>query len=151
MVEFFIDGDACPVKDEVIRVAERHGLKINIAGNTWIRFPYVRVEVHQEIVPKSPDAADDWIAENVRSGDIVITSDIPLASRCLEQGAFVIRPNGEEYTSENIGMALGVRDLNKFLRESGGMETFHRPFSKQDKSKFLSALENVVQKAKKSL
>nr|AMP50147.1 putative BCR, YaiI/YqxD family COG1671 [uncultured bacterium]AMP50764.1 putative BCR, YaiI/YqxD family COG1671 [uncultured bacterium]AMP50780.1 putative BCR, YaiI/YqxD family COG1671 [uncultured bacterium]AMP50885.1 putative BCR, YaiI/YqxD family COG1671 [uncultured bacterium] len=148
MVELYIDGDACPVKMEVIKVAERHGLKIHIAGNSWIRFPLVAIEINQVLVPKTPDAADNWIAEHIGENDIVITSDIPLASRCLNKKALAIRPNGTEFTEDNIGMSLGMRELNNYLREVGEKGDFQAPFSKQDRSNFLSKLENLVQKAK---
>lgn len=149
MVEIYIDGDACPVKMEAVKVAERHGLIINIAGNSWIRFPFVNVKINQVLVPKTPDAADDWIAEHIQEKDIVITADIPLASRCLEKGAMALRPNGTEFTADNIGMSLGMRELNKFLREVGEKNEYHTCFSKQDRSNFLSKLETLVQKAKK--
>lgn len=148
MVELFIDGDACPVKMEVVKVAERHRLKINIAGNAWIRFPLVNVEINQVLVPKTPDAADNWIAEHISENDIVVTSDIPLASRCLEKGALALRPNGTEFTINNIGMSLGMRELNNYLREIGEKGDIHSSFSKQDRSNFLSKLETLVQRVK---
>lgn len=149
MVEIFIDGDACPVKAEVIKVAERHGIKINIASNAWLRLGEVGVEVNQVMVPKTPDAADNWIADNVKEGDVVITSDIPLASRCLLKKAYVLRPNGSDFTEDNIGMALGMRELHSFLRETEGKQTYNSGFTTQDRSAFLSRLETLVQKAKK--
>lgn len=149
MLEIFIDGDACPVKDEIIRVAERHKLKINIASNKWMRFPFTNVEIKQIVVEATPDAADNWIAENVKEFDIVVTSDIPLASRCLLNKAFVLRPNGDEYNDDNIGMALSMRELNSFLREIGEKSNSNSCFSKQDRSRFLSALETTVQKSKR--
>lgn len=149
MLEIFIDGDACPVKDEIIRVAERHKLKINIASNKWMRFPFTNVEIKQIVVEATPDAADNWIADNVKEFDIVITSDIPLASRCLLNKAFVLRPNGDEYNDDNIGMALSMRELNSFLREIGEKSNSSSCFSKQDRSRFLSVLETTVQKSKR--
>lgn len=146
--EIFIDGDACPVRNEVIKVAERHNIKINIASNSWIRLGEVGTEVKQVMVPKTPDAADDWIAENIEAKDIVITSDIPLASRCLELGAFALRPNGTEFTPDNIGNSLAMREINNFLREIGEKGNSHSSFSKQDRSNFLSKLETIVQRAK---
>lgn len=150
MTEFYIDGDACPVRDEVIRVAERHGIKINIAGNSWLRLPAARVEIRRELVPAVPDAADDWIAEHVAPFDIVVTSDIPLAARCIEKRAFVVRPDGGEYTAENIGSALSFRELNRFLREIGEKESGGRTFTGRDRSNFLSSLENVARRALKA-
>ena len=148
MVEFFIDGDACPVKKEVIKVAERHNIKINIAGNSWIRLGDIAVEVNQVMVPKTPDAADNWIAENIKKNDITITSDIPLASRCLAVGAFAVRPDGSEFTDDNIGMSLGMRELNSFLREIGEKGSYNASFTPKDRSNFLNTLEVLVQKAK---
>ena len=148
MVELYIDGDACPVKMEVVKVAERHKLKINIAGNAWIRFPFVSVEINQILVPKTPDAADNWIADNIKENDIVITSDIPLAGRCLQKKALALRPNGTEFTEDNIGMSLGMRELNNYLREIGEKGDYHASFTKQDRSNFLSSLETLVQRVK---
>lgn len=150
MVEFFIDGDACPVKDEVIRVAERHNLKINVASNGWLRFPLTKIEIKQVMLPKTPDAADDWIAENIQEKDIVVTSDIPLAARCLKKKALAIRPNGTEFTDDNIGMALTMRELNSYLREIGEKGSLNGVFTQKNRSDFLSKLENLVQKAKNS-
>lgn len=149
MLEIFIDGDACPVKKEVIRVAQRHNLKINIASNSWLRFNDLAIELNQVILPKTPDAADNWIAEHIKPFDIVITSDIPLASRCLKVGAYAIRPDGSEFTPDNIGMSLGMRELNNFLREIGQKANSHAAFSPQDRSNFLSGLEVLVQKSLK--
>lgn len=148
MPEIFIDGDACPVKNEIIRVAERHQIKINIASNSWLRLGTVNTDINQIMVEKKPDAADDWIAEHVAAQDIVITSDIPLASRCLQKQAYVLRPNGSEFTEDNIGTSLGLRDLNNYLREIGEKSDYHRSFSPQNRSNFLSALETIVQRAK---
>lgn len=148
MPEIFIDGDACPVKNEVIRVAERHKIKINIASNGWLRLGMVNVEVNQVIVEKTPDAADNWIAEHISEHDIVITSDIPLASRCLLKQAYAIRPNGSEFTEDNIGASLGMRELHNFLRETGDKSDYHPAFSAKNRSEFLSRLETIVQRAK---
>lgn len=149
MVEIFIDGDACPVKDEIIRVAERHHLKVNVASNGWLRFPFANVEIKQVMLPKTPDAADDWIAENIKINDIVVTSDIPLASRCLQKKALAIRPNGTEFTEDNIGMSLGMRELNSFLREIGEKGSSNAAFTTKNRSDFLSKLETLIQRAKR--
>lgn len=149
MVEIYIDGDSCPVKNEVIKVAERHKVDLNVASNSWLRFGEVAVKIKQVMVPKMPDAADNWIAENIKKNDIVVTNDIPLASRCLEVGAFAIRANGTEFTTDNIGMSLGMRELNNFLREVGEKANSHASFSQKDRSNFLSGLEVLVQKAKR--
>lgn len=149
MVEIYIDGDACPVKNEIIKVAERYSIKIWIVSNSGMRIPFSTTEIRQIVVEKNPDEADNWIAEKVSANDIVITSDIPLASRCLKVGAFAIRPNGSEFDEDNIGMALSSREINNFLREVGEKGNTHSSFSKEDRSKFLSTLDTVVQRAKR--
>lgn len=147
MVEVFIDGDACPVKTEVIKVAERHKLKVNVASNGWLRFGETFIEINQVILPKTPDAADDWIADNIKAKDIVITNDIPLASRCLAKGALALRANGSEFTSDNIGMSLGMRELNNHLREIGEKGSFNPSFTLKDRSNFLNSFENLIQRS----
>ncbi|MGN6517127.1 MAG: YaiI/YqxD family protein [Rhizomicrobium sp.] len=147
MTEIFVDADACPVKAEVERVAERHGLAVHIVSNGGIR-PSRNPLVKTVIVPEGPDAADDWIAERVNAADICITSDIPLASRCLKNGAAVLRPDGKAFDEASIGMALGMRDLHKHLRETG-QQTFNAGFTKRDRSDFLNALEVAIQQKKK--
>ncbi len=149
MLEIFVDADACPVKEEVGRVADRHGLIVHIVSNGGIR-PSANPRVKTVIVPQGADAADDWIANSIGPFDIAITADIPLASRCLEKGAAVLGPTGKKFTLETIGMALGMRELQRHLREATGKETFHSGFSKKDRSSFLSALENEVQAMKRS-
>jgi uncharacterized protein YaiI (UPF0178 family) len=147
MTEIFVDADACPVKDEVLRVAERHGLMVHVVGNTWMRLaegPLVR----RVVVPDSPDAADDWIAERAGAGDVVITADIPLASRCVARKARVVRPNGKPLDENSISMALAVRDLHTHLREIGESTRGPAPFTKQDRSRFLDVLETTVRSAK---
>lgn len=151
MPEIYIDADACPVKNEIIRVAERHGLKINVASNAWIRFPFVNVELNQVVVEKTPDAADNWIADNVKPFDIVVTSDIPLASRCLAAMAFVVGAAGFEFTADNIGTSLGMRDFNAYLREIGAETKEPSSFTQKERSKFLNTLENIVQKSLRSI
>ena len=147
MTEIFVDADACPVKAEVERVAERHGLAVHIVSNGGIR-PSRNPLVKTVIVPEGPDAADDWIAERVNAADICITSDIPLASRCLKNGAAVLRPDGKAFDEASIGMALGMRDLHKHLRETG-QQTFNAGFTRRDRSDFLNALEMAIQQKKK--
>jgi uncharacterized protein YaiI (UPF0178 family) len=147
MTELYVDADACPVKAEVERVAERHGLVVHIVSNGGIR-PSRNPLVKTVVVPEGADAADNWIAEHITQADICITSDIPLASRCLKKGAAVLRPNGKAFDEISIGMALGMRDLNKHLRETG-RQTFNAGFTKQDRSDFLNALENAIQQKKK--
>jgi hypothetical protein len=147
VTEIYVDADACPVKPEIERVAERHKLVVHIVSNGGIR-PSRNPLVNTVIVPQGADAADDWIAEHITNTDICITADIPLASRCLKKGAVVLRPNGKAFDEASIGMALGMRDLHKHLRETG-MQTFNAGFTKQDRSNFLNALETAIQSAKR--
>ena len=147
MREIFVDADACPVKREIEDVAKRHGLTVHVVSNGGIR-PSADPRVHTVVVTDGSDAADDWIAERIGPGDIAITSDIPLASRCLKKEASVLRPNGKAFTDQSIGMALGMRDLNRYLRETG-QQTFNAGFTKQDRSQFLNALENAIQAIKR--
>ena len=148
MPEIFVDADACPVRDEVIRVAERHGLNVHIVCNGGIR-PSRDPRIRIVVVPDGPDAADDWIAERIDAGDIAITADIPLAARCLIQGAQVLNHDGKPFTEAGIGMALAMRDLNQTLRETGEISGYNRGFSGRDRSRFLEALEHAVRAAKR--
>ena len=148
MLEIFVDADACPVKEEVERVADRHGLIVHIVTNGGIR-PSANPRIRHVIVPEGADAADDWIAERIGPLDLAVTADIPLASRCLKKQASVLGPTGRKFTSESIGMALGVRDLNRHLREATGRQTFNPSFTRQDRSRFLGALENEIQAMKR--
>ena len=148
-VEIFVDADACPVKEEIERVATRHGLVVHIVSNGGIR-PSRNPLLRTVIVPEGADAADDWIAERAGPADIVITADIPLASRGLKSGAQVLGPTGRAFTPESIGLALGLRDLNKHLREATGNQTYNAGFTKEDRSRFLGALENAIQAAKRA-
>ncbi|HEY4264371.1 MAG TPA: YaiI/YqxD family protein [Micropepsaceae bacterium] len=149
MTEIFVDGDACPVKDEIERVADRHGLNVHLVTNGGVR-PSRNPRVRHVIVQEGADAADDWIAQHIGPCDIAVTADIPLASRCLTAGAAVLGPSGKKFTSETIGMALGMRDLHRHLREATGQQTFNRGFTKQDRSRFLGALENEIQAMKRN-
>ncbi|HEY2445823.1 MAG TPA: YaiI/YqxD family protein [Rhizomicrobium sp.] len=144
MLDIFVDADACPVKDEVARVAERHGLTVYMVSNGGIR-PSAHPRFHHVTVGGGADAADDWIAEHIGKFDIAITADVPLASRCLDKSASVIGPSGKAFTEESIGMSLGMRELHRHLREVTGGQTIHREFTKQDRSRFLNALENEIQ------
>jgi uncharacterized protein YaiI (UPF0178 family) len=147
--EIYVDADACPVKTEIERVAERHGLVVHVVSNGGIR-PSPHPLVQTVIVPEGADAADDWIAEHIQPGDICVTADIPLASRCLKNGAQVLRHNGKPFTEDGIGTALGMRDLSRHLRElSPGGQTFNAGFTRVDRSRFLGALENAIQAAKR--
>lgn len=149
MTAIFVDGDACPVKAEIEKVATRHRLAVTIVSNGGLR-PSANPLICHVLVPEGADAADDWIAEHAAQGDIVITADIPLASRCLEKGARVLAPNGKPFTPDNVGMALGMRELNRHLREVTGGQTYHAGFSKQDRSHFLGELENCIQALKRA-
>jgi uncharacterized protein YaiI (UPF0178 family) len=144
----YVDADACPVKDEVIKVATRHNVNVLMVSDGGIR-PYSSPLVDLVIVEQGADAADDWIAEHIGESDVTITSDIPLAARCLERGAKALKPNGDAFTENSIGMALATRDLMQDLRESGEITGGPPPFSKRDRSEFLNALEVVVQKLTK--
>jgi uncharacterized protein YaiI (UPF0178 family) len=144
----YVDADACPVKAETVKVAERHGLPVVFVANAWLavpRGPRIRVQV----VSGAFDAADDWIAEQVKRDDVVITTDIPLASRCLKQGARVLKPTGQRFTDDNIGNALATRELMSDLR-AYGVGGGPPPFSPKDRSRFLEVLENMVREARKA-
>ncbi|MBL6945919.1 MAG: YaiI/YqxD family protein [Rhodospirillales bacterium] len=144
MMEIYVDADACPVKDEVVRVAERHGLKTYLVCDGGIR-PSASPLVQLVVVSQGADAADDWIAEHIDANDIAITADIPLAARCIENGARVLRPNGEPITEDSVGMVLATRNLMTDLREAGQITGGPPPFAKKDRSRFLNALETVIQ------
>lgn len=148
MTRIFVDADACPVKDEVLRVAERHGLPVHFASNSWMRLPEGPL-VERVLVPDGPDAADDWIATRIGAIDIAVTADIPLASRCLAAGAKVVGPTGKPFTQQGIGMALAMRDLQRHLRETGESRGFNAAFTRADRSRFLQALEQAVQDLKR--
>ncbi len=142
----YVDADACPVKDEVVRVADRHGLTVHFVSNSRMRLP-AGIDVRRVIVPEGPDVADDWIAERASEGDIVITSDIPLAERCLKRGAQALGATGKPFTDDNIGMGMAMRDLSRELRETGAISGAGPAFSKKDRSRFLEALELAVRRA----
>lgn len=143
----YVDADACPVKDEVMRVGTRHGLRVYIVSNGGLR-PSQNPLVQTVIVPDGPDVADMWIADRAGAGDVVVTGDIPLAAKCVAAGAKVLKHNGEALTQANIGNVLATRDLMADLR---GADPFRqgggRPFSNADRSRFLDALERAVRAA----
>jgi uncharacterized protein YaiI (UPF0178 family) len=143
----YVDADACPVRDETVRVAERHGQPVVMVSNGGIRpspHPLVRIE----IVAEGPDAADRWIAERIGPGDLCVTGDIPLAARCLEAGARALRPNGEAFTRANIGQALAMRDLMADLRAADPFRKGSgRTFGRADRSRFLDALDRELRAA----
>ncbi len=151
MTSIYIDADACPVKDEVVRVAERHNVKVFIVSNGGLR-PNLHPLVENIIVPDGPDIADIWIADRATKGDLVITGDIPLAAKTVASGARTIRHNGDMFTPANIGNQLATRDLmadlrgaNPFFQGSG------KPFGKADRSNFLNSLEREVCAAKREV
>ena len=144
MLDIYIDADACPVKDETYRVAERYGLKTYLVSAAGVR-PPASPRVEAVVVGGGFDAADDWIAERAGSGDVVITADIPLASRCIERGARVVTSQGRILTERSIGEVRATRDLMTHLREAGTVTSGPAPFTRNDRSRFLSALDQVVQ------
>lgn len=148
MVAVFVDADACPVKDEAARVAERHGLVITYVANFGLR-PSRDPMVRNVMVPQGADAADDWIVENAAAGDVVVTADIPLASRVLAKGGAAIGPTGKLFTTDSIGMALAMRELNQHLRETGESRGLNAAFSARDRSNFLQQFDQLVQRAKR--
>jgi len=151
MTDIYIDADACPVRDEVYRVAERLGLKVFVVSNgSRPILPSRNPLVSMVTVAEGADAADDWIAERITGQDICVTADIPLASRCLKNEARALAPNGKLWTQDNIGNALAGREIGRHLRESGVATGGPPPFSKADRSRFLNALDALVQQALRS-
>jgi uncharacterized protein YaiI (UPF0178 family) len=148
VTEIYVDADACPVKAEVMRVAERHAVSVHVVGNTWLRMDPSPL-LNRVVVAEGADAADDWIAERIGPGDICVTADIPLAARCLEKGAQAIGSTGKPFTTASIGNALAMRDLMATLRETGEITGGPSGFTKADRSRFLQALEEAVRKAKR--
>lgn len=152
MTVIYVDADACPVKDETLKVAERHDLKVRLVSNGGIR-PSRDPMVEVVTVPREPDAADIWIAERIGPADICITADIPLADRCIQAGAQVLNPNGETFTEAGIGQALAMRDLMADLRAANPLDLSAggggRAFSRTDRSRFLDSLERLVRAAKR--
>src|SRR5882757_3050740 len=141
----YVDADACPVKDEIYRVAGRHKLPVSVVAGNFIRVPQEPL-IERVAAGAGMDAADDWIAERAGPGDIVITSDIPLASRCVKAGADVIASNGKPFTEESIGMTLAVRNLMTDLRSAGEVTGGPRSFAPRDRSTFLSTLDQTIRR-----
>ena len=139
----YVDADACPVKEEIIRVAERHNCNVVMVADGGLR-PSRHDLVRNHIVAQGADAADDWIAQSIGAGDICVTNDIPLAKRCLEKSANAIRPNGRVFDEANIGMALAMRDLKQHIREANQSQTYNAAFTKADRSAFLDSLHRLV-------
>ncbi len=148
-MQIFVDADACPVKEEAAKVAERHNLIIHYVSNSHMRLPFGD-NVKRIVVSDGADAADNWIAEQCAAADIVVTADIPLASRAIKKGAMVISHVGKPFTQDSIGMALAMRDLMAQLRETGEMRGNNPVFTPKDRSNFLQGLENAIQLAKRS-
>ena len=150
MLDIYVDADACPVKQEVCKVAKRYGLQAIFVSNSWMRLPdqngvtLVVVDGGQKL-----DAADDYIAEHVAADDIVVTADIPLAARCIKQGARVIGPAGRLFTDDNIGDMLATRNLLSELRDVGSITSGSPPFQKQDRSRFLQNFDGIIQGVKR--
>ena len=148
-MQIYADADACPVKDEAAKVATRHGLTIHYVSNSHMRLPFGD-NVKRMVVADGADAADDWIVGQVVAGDIVITADIPLASRSIKNGAKVLAHTGKPFTEDGIGMALAMRDLMTQLRETGNMLGNNPVFTPANRSQFLQSLENIIQLIKRS-
>ncbi|KQO61678.1 YaiI/YqxD family protein [Methylobacterium sp. Leaf88] len=144
----YIDADACPVKDETYRVAGRYGLHVCVVANSFLALPR-EPWIERVVVSDGFDAADDWIAERARPGAIVVTADVPLASRCVKAGAEVLAPTGKPFSESGIGMALATRNLMQDLREAGAITGGPKPFSARDRSAFLGALDRTVMRLKR--
>ncbi len=148
MLIIYIDADACPVKEEIFRVAMRHDLQVYLVSNSSLNIT-VDKNVHKIRVNDDLDAADDWICEHIKTGDIVITTDILLADRCLKNGACAISPTGKVFNNDNIGAAKVMRELRAYLRQTGLAESYNTAFSKQKRSHFLQAFEKMIQSIKR--
>jgi uncharacterized protein YaiI (UPF0178 family) len=153
-IAIYVDADACPVKQEIYRVAERHALKgtalkVLVVTNSPIAVPREEM-IERVVVGAGMDEADNWIAERAGAGDIVITADVPLASRCVKSGANVIAPNGRAFTEESIGMTLATRNLMDSLRSAGEITGGPKPFSPRDRSSFLAALDQAIVRLKRA-
>jgi uncharacterized protein len=155
-ITIYIDADACPVKQEIYRVAERHALKgvdlkVFVVSNSPIAVPRDMGDlIERVVVGAGMDEADYWIAERARAGDIVITADVPLASRCVKAGAEVIAPSGKPFTEASIGMALATRNLMDSLRSAGEITGGPKPFAPRDRSSFLAALDQAIVRLKRA-
>lgn len=147
-IAIYIDADACPVKQEIYRVAERHGCKVYVVSNSPIAVPRDPL-IERVVVAAGMDAADDWIAERAARGSIVITQDIPLAARAVKAGAVAIAPNGKPFSEDSIGMALATRNLMDALRSAGEITGGPRPFAPKDRSVFLQSLDREIVRLKR--
>lgn len=142
-MEIYVDADGCPVKDEVYRVARRYELMVYVVSNSFMRVPSEE-RIRQIVVGKGFDEADDWIVEHIQANDIAVTADIPLAARCLEGGARVLGPKGRRFTEDSIGDALATRALMDQIRQTGEITGGPAPMGKQDRSRFLSRLDEMI-------
>jgi uncharacterized protein YaiI (UPF0178 family) len=147
-MRIFVDADACPVKDETYKVAARYGLKTFVVSNSFIRVPASTL-IEARVVEAGPDVADDWIAGEVQPGDIVVTNDIPLADRVLKAGAAAIAPNGRVFTVDSIGSALAQRAIMEHIRSTGEVTGGPKPFAGADRSRFLQALDEAVNRERR--
>jgi len=148
-LRIYLDADACPVKDETYRVAARYGLKVFVVANSPILIPRAP-DIERVTVGQGADVADDWIAERAGPGAIVVTADVPLASRCVKAGAEVLSPTGKRFSEASIGMQLATRDLMDQLRSSGQQTSGPKAFGPRDRSNFLGALDNAVARLKRA-
>jgi uncharacterized protein YaiI (UPF0178 family) len=144
-MRIFVDADGCPVKSEVLRVAKRCDLSVRLVANGGVDAP-TDPRVERIVVGAGADVADDWIVEHVEPGDVVVTTDVPLAARCVKKGAAVLHPTGREFTEDDIGSALAMRDLLTRLRSEGERTRGPAPFADRDRSQFLQTLDTVVQR-----
>ena len=147
MPGILVDADACPVKQEVYRVARRHSLSVTLVSNSWMRTP-PEEWVELVVVGGGLDVADDWIAEHVGEDDIVVTADIPLASRCLKKRALAVAPTGRVFTEDTIGEALATREILSQLRDVGVVTGGPAPFEKRDRSRFLQNLDEAIRRVR---
>jgi uncharacterized protein YaiI (UPF0178 family) len=148
-IRIFVDADACPVKDEVYRVAARHSLPVTVVAQGFIRVPDDPL-IERIAAGQAPDAADDWIMQHADARSIVVTADIPLAARAVKAGAVAIAPDGRVFSEDSIGMTLAMRDLMTDLRSAGGVTGGPRPFSKRDRSEFLSSLDTAIRRLQRT-
>ena len=147
-IRIFVDADACPVKDEVYKVAGRYGLKTFVVSNSFLRVPASPL-IEQQVVDAGADVADDWIAERIQPGDIAVTNDIPLAERVLQAGGHALAATGKPFTKDSIGSAIAQRALMEQLRSTGDILGGPKPFDRNDRSRFLQALDETVQKERR--
>ncbi|WP_028739607.1 YaiI/YqxD family protein [Rhizobium mongolense] len=147
MPQIYVDADACPVKPEILKVAERHGIEVTFVANSGLR-PSRDPMVRNVIVSNAFDAADNWIAKHATNSDVVVTADVPLAVRCVAGGSLVCGPTGRVFDDTNIGMASAMRDLGAHLRETGESKGYNAAFSPKDRSRFLETFDRLCRRAK---